>query len=247
MKLMPSLSFLLLLFLAWTAAASDITEVVTSSPAWETFTNKDGSGLYHEVLREVFALHDLPVRHEYAISNRSEELVRLNNADMMTCDDRTSPPLVLARYPLYVNDFHAFFSKARIGPWKGVQTLWGKDVLIQPGYYTQENFSVPVNLREVLTGTQAVSMILLGRADFYVDDLTLIKASLKENTNAYQEEDFAIEKVGSRAYYPIFNTTERGKLLRRMYEEGMLTLYKAGKLQPIYAKWGYQCPDLKAY
>ena len=240
-------SILLALLLTGVAAASEITEIVTTSPAWNTFTNKDGSGLYHEVLRDVFALYNLPVRHEYAKSNRAEELVRLNNADMMTCDDLPSPSLVLARYPLYTNNFYAFFNKEHIGPWKGVQSLRGKEVLVQPGYYAPENFPVPVNLREVMTGTQAVSMILLGRADFYVDDLTLIRESLRQNTLAFEQEDFIIEEVGTRSYYPLFNTTDRGKRIRRMYEEGLLKLFREGRLQPIYERWGYQCPDLAIY
>ena len=241
------LSLFLSLLLAGPAAASEFTEVITTSPPWDTFANKDGSGLYHEVLREVFALYGIPVRHEYATSNRAEELVRLNSADMMTCDDHATPPLILARYPLYTNSFYAFFNKKRIGPWQGVQSLWGKEVLTQPGYYASENFPVPVILREVMTGIQAVSMIVLGRADFYVDDLTLIRESLRENTHAFEREDFAVEKVGNRAYFPLFNTTERGKRIRQMYEEGLLKLFREGKLQPIYARWGYSCPDLAVY
>jgi len=247
MQLRLVISSLLALFLAGTAMASDITEIITTSPSWDTFTNKDGSGLYHEVLREVFALYGLQVRHEYATSNRAEELVRLYAADMMTCDDRAAEPLILSRYPMYTNDFYAFFNKARIGQWEGIRSLRGKEVLVQPGYYTTDNFSVPVKLREVMTGTQAVSIVLLGRADFYVDDLTLIKSSLRETADAYQEENFTVEKVGSRAYYPIFNVSERGVRIRKMYEDGMLRLYKEGKLQPIYERWGYKSPNIPAY
>ena len=240
-------ALLLFVLLTPTAEAGEIDEVVSTSPSWETFTNPDGTGLYHDILREVFALYGIPVRHEYAKSNRSEELVRLNLADMMTCDDMASPPLVMARYPMYANDFYVFFKKRRIGEWKGVGTLWGKEVLSQPGYYSVKNFPVPVKIKDVMTGVQAVSMILMDRSDFYVDDLALINQSLKENTQSYDKNDFAIKKVGERSYFPLFNTSERGRQVMKMYDDGMYKLHKQGKLRPIYEKWGYQYPDFDAY
>jgi len=247
MRFRPLYSIMLLLLLPSAASASDIAEVVTTSPAWDTFTNQDGTGLYHEVLREVFALYDITVRHEYATSNRAEELVREGSADMMTCDDVAAAPLRLARYPLYSNAYYAFFNKRRIGRWRGGESLRDKVVLVQPGYYSAENFPVPVILREVMTGAQAVSMILMDRADFYVDDLTLIHESLEENTIPYEEDDFTTRQVGRRAYFPLFSTTPRAKRINRMYEEGLLRLFREGRLQPIYAKWGYTCPDLSTY
>ena len=248
MKRQPlTCALLLFVLLTQTAEAAVIKEVISTSPSWETFTNQDGTGLYHEILHEVFALYGIPVRHEYAKSNRSEELVKLNLADMMTCDDMAEPPLVLARYPLYTNDFYVFFNKDRIGSWKGEQSLWGKEVLSQPGYYSAQNFPVPVKIKDVMTGTQAVSMILMDRSDFYVDDLTLINQSLKENTLSYKRDDFAIKKVGERSYFPLFNTSAKGKQIMKMYNDGMYKLHKQGKLRPIYKKWGYQYPNFDAY
>lgn len=240
-------ALLLMLLLPQAAEADVVEEVVSTSPSWDTFTNTDGTGLYHEILREVFGLYNIPVRHEYAKSNRSEELVRLGLADMMTCDDMADLPLTLSRYPLYTNDFYVFFNKKRIGKWKGARSLWGKEVLSQPGYYSGKNFPVPVKIKEIMTGVQGVSMILMNRSDFYVEDLILMNQSLKENTLSYDKEDFAIEKVGQRAYFPMFNTTERGRRVMKMYDDGMYRLHKEGKLLPIYEKWGYQYPDFDAY
>lgn len=238
---------LLLLFVSVAARADEIKKVVSTSPSWDTFTNRDGSGLYHDILREVFAIYGIPVQHEYAKSNRSEELVRLNLADMMTCDDMADPPLTLARYPMYTNSFYVFFNKKRIGKWKGAESLWGKEVLSQPGYYSESNFPVPVTIKEVMTGAQGVSMILMDRSDFYVDDMTLMNQSLKENTIAFDRDELDIRRVGERAYFPLFNTTERGQRVMKMYEDGMYRLHKTGKLRPIYRKWGYQYPDFDAY
>lgn len=231
---------------SWSSAAK-IEEVVSTSPAWDTFTQKDGNGLYHEVLRAVFAQYNISVRHKYSKSSRSEELVVQNVADMMTCDDKTLPPLVMGRYPMYVNDYYVFFKKDRIGPWKGQESLRDKEILSQPTYYDQRNFSVPVRVKDIQTGAQALAMILMDRSDFYVDDLTLIKQSLKENSIKFDNIDFDTQKVGTRSYHPLFNTTERGLAIKKMYEDGIYKLHKAGKLKPIYEKWGYDYPDFDSF
>lgn len=229
------------------ANAVEISEVVSTSPSWNTFTNKDGTGLYHEILREVFGLYGVSVRHEYSKSSRSEEMVALGLADMMTCDDKASPAIVMGKYPMYESSYYVFFNKARIGPWRGAESMRDKEILSQPSYYAQANFPVPVSIREVPTGAQALGMVLLGRSDFYVDDMTLIKQSMDENTIDYRKDQFDIKEAGRRSYHPLFNTTDRGRAIRKMYEEGMDKLHKAGKLKPIFDKWGHPYPDFDRY
>jgi len=241
--------FALMIFLisVQAAQAADIQEVATTSPAWDTFTNKDGTGLYHEIMNTVFGLYNIPVRHIYSNSGRSEELVLKGEADVMTCDDKASPELVMGRYPMYENSFYVFFKKGRIGVWQGDESLRGREILSQPTFYNEQNFKVPVTVREIQTGPQALAMVLLDRSDFYVDDMTLIKQSIAENTLPYDPEDFDIKEAGRRAYFPLFNTTERGEAIRKMYEDGMHRLHDSGKLKPIYEKWGYQYPAFDGY
>jgi hypothetical protein len=238
-----TLIFLVSLALSPYAYALDITEVVTASPSWKTFTNKDGSGLYHEVLKEVFSLYAIPVRHVYSKSGRAEKLVATGSVDMMTCKDKDTLPLILARYPMYEDTFFVFFKKDRIGPWQGDESLRGKEILSQPTYYDESNFNVPVTIKEIATGVQAFGMILLDRSDFYVDDMSLIIQSLKENQIEFDLDEFEIRKVGRRSYYPLLKDTERGRTIKKLYDDGIYKLHKMGKLKPIYDKWGHLYPD----
>jgi len=220
-----------------------ISEVISTGKSWDTFTNPDGTGLYHEILDAVFALHGIPVRHEYATSDRAEELVRLGQADMMLCADKASPPLVMARMPMYENGFHVFFNRSRIGRWQGPESLRDKVVVSQPGYYSGKNFPVPVRLKFVSNGAQALGMILLGRADYYVDDMVLIQESVRQNTIPFDMDDFDIRQAGVRSYHPLFNISERGALVMKLYDKGMRTLHSRGMLKAIYEKWGHPYPD----
>lgn len=222
--------------------AERISEVVSAGPSWDTFTNRDGTGLYHEVLNAVFALYGIKVRHEYVPSDRADELVRLGWADMMTCDDRAEPPLRLARYPLYVNDYHVFFNKDRIGPWNGAESLRGKEIAAQKGFYHDWDFPVPVRIREMPSGVKCLEMVLLGRSDFYVDDMAFIQDSIRKEPK-FDRAAFDIRKAGRRSYHPMFNTTPRSDVVIRMYDDGMRTLHEQGVLRPIYEKWGHTYPD----
>lgn len=229
------------------AHCADFGEVLSAGQSWDSFTNPDGTGLYHEILDAVFALHAIPVRHEYANSDRAEELVRLGQADMMLCDDMAKPPLVMGRYPMYENTYHVFFGRDRIPDWQGPQSLRDRLVLSQPGYYAQENFPVPVRIKNVANGLQALGMVLLGRADAYVDDMAFIKKSIAENTIPFDMRDFDIRPAGVRSYHPLFNISPRGQSIMKLYDDGMRILHQSGGLKAIYEKWGHPYPDFDNY
>ncbi|WP_316897937.1 transporter substrate-binding domain-containing protein [Pseudodesulfovibrio indicus] len=224
-----------------------VTEVISAGPSWESFTNEDGTGLYHEVLEAVFALYGIKVRHEYVPSERADELVRLGWVDMMTCDDRAQLPLRLARYPLYANDYFVFYDKNRIGEWMGDETLRGKEVAAQKGFYHDWDFSVPVRIREMSSGVKCLEMVLLARSDFYVDDRVFIEDSIRESGEQPDRTRYLIRKAGNRSYHPVFATTPRSDLVIKMYDDGMSTLHKSGALRPIYEKWGHVYPDFDSF
>lgn len=227
--------------------ASELREVVSTGPSWDSFTNRDGTGLYHEVLREVFSLYGISVRHEYMPTDRGDEMVRTGQGDMMTCDDRAQPPLVTGRYPMFTNDFHVFFKKSRIPDWTGPESLRDREVASQLGYYHDWDFPVPVRIREMPSGVKCLNMVLLGRSDFYVDDISFIENSIRLTDQVFDREEYAIRRAGSRSYFPLFNKTPRGKKVKQMYEAGMMILHKAGKLKPIFDKWGHKYPDFDSF
>lgn len=234
-------------FLPVSSQAEGVLEVVSTGPSWESFTHRDGSGLYHEILREVFALYGVSVRHEYVPTDRGDELVRLGQADIMTCDDRATPPLVPGRYPMYTDDYFVFFNRSRIGLWSGQETLRNKEIVCQMGYYHDWDFLVPVRLKRMPSGAKCLEMILLGRSDFYVDDMSFIKTSIRGAGQGFDREKYDIRRVDTRSYHPLFNRTFRGEKIRHMYEEGIMRLHKAGKLKPIYDKWGHDYPDFDSF
>ncbi len=223
--------------------AGGITEVVAAGPSWEGFTNRDGTGLYHELLREVFGLYGITVRRAYVPSERAYSLVREGHADFMTCHDKPVRSLIMARYPMYANVFHVFFRKAAQPDFSGPESLEGAKVVVRIGYYDQSNFPAPVVLKEVKTGRAALGMVVLGRADFYVDDAAFIGRSMAESTVDFDAGEFAVEPVGHRAYRPLFSDSAHGRAVMDLYDRGMERLWRQGALDPIFGRWGFPLPE----
>lgn len=245
--------FLLLFACGWTAPAADawaapdeyadIPEVRVVGPSWEGFTNRDGTGLYHEILNKLFALYGIRVHREYVPSERAYHLVRTGQADFMTCHDKPLHSLVLAKHPMYAGRYYAFFNRENIGEWNFPESMRGRTIAWRIGYYDESNIPVPMKVREVKSGISGLGMVILGRVDFYLDDLNFIQTSIKHNTLPMSMDDFRIETVGTRSYHPVFNTSERGSRIMELYDKGMERLYKSGELRKIFERWGFAMPD----
>lgn len=223
-------------------AQENITEVIAVGPSWETFTNRDGTGLYHEILDKVFGLYGISVKREYVPSERAYDLVRDGKADFMTCHDVVDLPLRLAKHPMYEGTYFVFYKKSRFGNWKGDDTLKGHTVAWRIGYYDEINFPVEVIPKEVKSGISALGMVVLDRVDFYVDDMSFIEDSIKNSKVDFNLQDYAIKPVGRRTYHPVFSSSARADEVMRLYDAGMETLYKSDELQKIFNKWGYNMP-----
>ncbi|WP_187170391.1 substrate-binding periplasmic protein [Salidesulfovibrio onnuriiensis] len=231
------------------AEEEKVTSVLAVGPSWDKFTNEDGTGLYHEILNKVFGLYGIEVKREYMPSIRAYKLVAGGDADMMTCKAYSvDKPLALARYPMFVNHYHVFFNKDRIGPWHGRKSLNNKFLVWRVSYYLPSEFQdVDIQFRELTSGQQALGMILLGRADFYVDDINFIEDSINKNRIPFDPTRYDIQTVGTRSYHPVFNTSERGREIMKLYDEGVRKLHKTGELKPIFEKWGFEYPDYDSY
>lgn len=217
--------------------------IITAGPSWERFTNEDGGGLYHDIIREIFAGYK--VEHLYVPAVQANSMVAIGRADIKLCETKEIKSLVLASIPMYENDFYALFIRKRIEPIRGDLSLKGKKVVWIKGYYSNLDFTVPVNFIEVRSGESALKMVVHGRADFYIDDLALIRKSFDDADESFDPEKFGLEKVGTRQYFPVFADTPRGKAVLKHYELKMQELYKKGDLQRIYHHWNFPVPNFK--
>lgn len=247
-RILAAAAALLLCLLAPARAHEDVSVIRVVSPAWDTFTNADGTGLYFDLLDAVFrGLYGIEIEHHFVPSLRATHLVRENEADMMLCKARVDPPLVMASMPMYENVYAVFFDSGNIGPWKGRESMAGRSVVWRIGYYDERYIPEGMQTKEVKTGISALGMVVLGRVDFYLDDPVLIRESIDRSGLTFDQQRFRIEPVGFRSYHPVLGPTARGRAIMRLYDQGMHALAAAGALDAIYAKWGHPVPNFEGY
>lgn len=240
----------LILLQAPLCAGKPINQVISTSPSWNTFTNQDGTGLYHEILGAIFNPLGIQVMHKYTNANRGLYMVQKELADVYMCRNEINdfPGLTLARHPMYEGKFYAIFQKKRVKDWQGVSSLANRNVVWRQGYYRESEFEVKMNLFEADSGASALAQVILGRLDFYIDDLNLIRESISQNQHPFDMNNYRIEPVGTRAYHPIFKISFRGKTIMDLYDKGIVRLHKSGELRKIFGKWhhpypGYDIPE----
>jgi ABC-type amino acid transport substrate-binding protein len=235
---------LLVCLLSPARAGQSVAVVRVVSPAWDSFTNADGTGLYFDLLDAVFrGLYGIDVEHHFVPSLRATHMVRENEADMMVCKARVDPPLVMARMPMYESVYAVFFDAGNVRPWKGRESMAGRSVVWRIGYYDERYIPEGMRTKEVKTGVSALGMVVLGRSDFYLDDPVLIRESIARSELAFDKDRFRIEPVGFRSYHPVLAPTARGRTIMDLYDNGIRTLHDQGALEAIYAKWGHAVPD----
>lgn len=234
--------------IAWPSpvyAGDNLRQVVSVSPAWHTFTNQDGTGLYHEILSAVFTARGITVAHQYTNATRGLHMVQKGLADVYTCRPEVDdfPDLMLAAYPMYEGQFHAFFKKSRIADWHGESSLAGRKVVWRRGYYKASEFTVAITVLEADTGDSALTQVVLGRGDVYIDDINLIRESLSRmQSGAVSMDDYRIEPVGRRSYYPVLKRSARGAAIMSVYDTGIERLHRSGELRKIFEKWHHPYP-----
>lgn len=217
-------------------------EVLTASPYWHGFTSPDGQGLYHDLMRAIYEPGGNTVRHLEVPAKRGLIMVREGTVDIYTCRSEPEEGMQLADEPMYEGEFHAFFRKDAVPDWDGVTTMANRRAVWRLGYYSPRDFPFRVQFDETTTGLEALERVMLGGADFYVDDLHLILESMSASTASLDPNDFRIESIGFRQYFPVFATSERGQRLRAAFEQGMRRLADQDRLAPIYAKWNLPMP-----
>lgn len=234
------LAIALLVLLPWHRVFA--AEIVMTSPYWAGFTSPDGRGLYHDLMRAVFALRGDTVRHLEAPAKRGLVLLREGQADVYTCRTEAGDGLELGGLPMYEGEFHALFLRRTFPDWRGPASMANRRLVWRLGYYLPDDFPVPVRYDETTTGIEALKRVVRGSADFYIDDFNLIAETVNEYPGGLEAQEYRIESVGFRPYYPVFAASRRGRELRQAFEDGMRTLAEQGRLRPIYERWNLPVP-----
>ncbi|MBV7298429.1 substrate-binding periplasmic protein [Enterovibrio paralichthyis] len=210
------------------------------SESWEDATEKDGSGLYFDIMRRVFEPLGYTIKTTTTTYARSVYLVQSGKMDMFLGSYIDEQEDVL--YPFWHFDAEqvsAVYKAGVIPAWEGEQTLKDRTVGWVKGYDYNDYIGTPMNIQEVKTRKQGLSMVFSDRLDVLLDATAELEEEFEKGY--VNRKAFVVSHLIDLKLYPAFANTERGKKLRKIYDERIEALLKAGELQPMFEQyeWDY--------
>lgn len=209
------------------------------SEYWAGHTNRDGSGLAWEIMRQVFEPAGVKVDYGSVPYTRSVGLVQRGEADawLGSYRNEVSENIVYPRWP-YDADRIAALGLAD-QPVPTLRDLGRYRLAWMRGYGFQKYLPGPLDFQEIERRSGILSMLERGHADFYIDAIT--EAS-DVQASGPQPERFRITALTRLPLYVGFADTARGRALAELYDRRMAELVRDGSLRPIFRRWSQEYP-----
>lgn len=228
------------------ATEPDVLRYHTGS--WEGITNKDGTGLYHEIIKRIFTKENIYLEVSYLPVKRALMNVSSGAADMTGASNKADPGQVRATHPIWISQSSAMFDKTHLSFWKGYETIKRFENRTVSSYGMGRH--IGANIHEVSTRNQALQMLLDGRMDYYADDKETLTSLLRGNTEIigfeehqadasvdFDRSKYVIRTIAENTAYMVFSNTERGRRYRDIFDKGFYALFQSGELRKLYKKW----------
>ncbi|MFG1485137.1 transporter substrate-binding domain-containing protein [Halobacteriovorax sp. RZ-1] len=239
--------FTLILFhvaLLNTSFASEIKTIEISTPKWDGFTNKDGSGLYFELVKKAYSLSNIKVNYTFVPWPRAVKYVNENHKDAMLGAYNSDEESIYPNFPIDVEYTLVIYKKNTLKDWQGVESLKGKEVYWVRGYNYHEYIKTKLDWRELQDTNQGLKLLEKGRIKFFIDSNNTLRPKLKEFK--IDLKDYEIKPVITKFLYVRFSRTKKSQELIKIFDKNMATLLKSKDLEKIYKKWNHKTPDFSA-
>jgi len=233
--------WLLIVLCAFTSLvqAQDVPgKVMLASEEWNDYTNKDGSGLAWDVLRQVFEPAGITLQTRSVPYTRSVGLAQRGEVDGWVGSYRDEATGVLYPHWNFDSD-HIYALGLASTPTPTVATLGNYRLAWVRGYKYEEYLPNVHRFNQIERRDGILPMLQHARADFYIDALTEAKYVLNQ---ADDPSKFALTHIAELPLYIGFADNERGRALMGVFDQRMAALVKSGELKAIFEHWKQPYP-----
>ncbi|MGY1953262.1 substrate-binding periplasmic protein [Pseudomonas pergaminensis] len=221
------------------AQAQDVPgKIMLASEEWNDYTNKDGTGLAWDVLRQVFEPAGIKVQIRSVPYTRSVGLAQRGEVDGWVGSYRDEAEGVLYPHWNFDSD-HIYALGLASTPAPTVATLGNYRLAWVRGYKYEEYLPNVHRFNQIERRDGILPMLEHARADFYIDALTEAKYVLSQ---ADEPSKFALTPIAELPLYIGFADNERGRGLMAVFDQRMAALVKSGELKPIFERWKQPYP-----
>ncbi len=231
-----------------TAFSNNITVVCEE---WSGFTNKNGTGVYWEIIKAIYEPVGVKVNTKVMPWKRADNIVLLKKADAIVGDyfykKQSGKNYLYPKWHISVEDPIVVFFKNDKVSWKknGIKSLAGKKVGWIRGYdyHKKKWLNVKVKKYELTNLSQGVKMLSANRIFGLIDYEKSVKQAGKKLGLNIKNLEMKTMKLGNKLFLK-FSNTDRSKKLIKIFDKQMTKLVKSRKIQKIYSKWGHKAKKL---
>jgi len=232
----------LLLCLGWPIAQAGQAlpaEVQLVSEHWVGHTNKDGSGLAWDIMRQVFEPAGVKMRFRIVPYTRSIGLVQRGEADawLGSYRDEVSEKIIYPRWPYDADQIVAL--SLREQPVPTLQNIGQYRLSWIRGYEYQRYLPGVRRYEEIQRRVGILRMLELGHADFFLDASTEVEDVLHEDPDSAR---FRTTELTRLPLYAGFADTARGRALAELFDRRMAELVRDGSLRAVFRRWQQPYP-----
>lgn len=219
-------------------SARHINMVNVVAAEWPEFTNKDGTGLYWDILRAVYEPAGIRVKPATLPWDRALKMVTEHRVYHAIVGEarNSSAALLYPRYAIDVEYLSIIYPLAAGIRWQGMNTLKGKTIgwmkgqpVIPPA---QRNFK----LREYRSSAEGLQWLQQGKIDMMVDEWDAIQLALEDagvGMDYFEVQDMPY----GHDVYVAFAEGPVSEYLISEYNRRIPELIASGELQALYRKW----------
>lgn len=213
-------------------------KITLASEEWNDYTNKDGSGLAWDVLRQVFEPAGITLQTRSEPYTRSVGLAQRGEVDGWVGSYRDEASGVLYPYWHFDSD-HIYALGLATTPTPSLATLGNYRLAWVRGYKYEEYLPNLHHFNQIERRDGILPMLQHARADFYIDSFAEARYVLGQ---AHDPSQFRLTPIAELPLYIGFADTERGRALMAVYDQRMTALVKSGELKPIFEQWKQPYP-----
>ena len=225
------------------AFSQTISKATWVTPSWEGYIDEQGKGLYADVVSAILGKAGIELSINYRPWNRALFEVENGLADFTGADSR-SDKYAQPKTPILRSTEVAFFRKSKVTSIRNAASLDGKAGVWVLGYTD----NLPDKIKKHLNGKgnpsreAAFQMLLLGRADYFLDNDFQLAQTMKKFEGKYQPSEYDSRIIYVEDLYMCFTKSPHGQRLAEIFDQQEKKLSDSGELKRIYAKWNRFSP-----
>lgn len=213
--------------------------ISVATESWEDCTNRDGTGLYLDILRAVFEPVGYGLDIQYVPYARSTHLVQAQRADVVIGPyEGELEKVIYPRWHYDNDDVSVVYRKG--DSWMGEESFRGKKVAFMRGYAYNEYFDVPFEVTEVDSRETGYTLLEKGRVDFFIDAVYEID-TYREAHGGFSQ--FEVKHAKWLPMYFCFADNAKGRELADLYDRRFQELLDQGKIKALFDQWEFTSYD----